>query len=166
MSFRRSGAVCLVAFFLVATAGAEIGGTLTGILESGKAASVTPKPGGPVLTIRKWDPTSPGDIAPKMVAIGEFTRIRDGKGNWIHVSRSILKADFPSYVAAAKGAGATGPRILRELSRRVQPSAEDLTMVLECAADAGILDIWVATEPPAPPRKLPVNPAKPVAPRR
>lgn len=40
----------MVAIFLVATARAEIGKTLTGVVESGKAASVTPKPGGPVLT--------------------------------------------------------------------------------------------------------------------
>lgn len=166
MNLGRSGAICMVAIFLVATARAEIGKTLTGVVESGKTASVTPKPGGPVLTIRKWDPKSPGDVEPKMVAIGEFVKIRDSKGDWIHVCRSILKADFLSYAAAAKGAGATGPRILVERSRRAQPSEEDLAMVLECAADAGILDIWVATEPPPPPRKLPVSPIKPVAPRR
>jgi hypothetical protein len=157
-----------MAFLLVATAGAEIGGTLTGVLESGKAASVTPKPAGPVLAIRKWDPKSPPpvDISPKFVALGASPKIRNASGDWIIVSRSILKADFSSYVAAAKGAGTTGPCVLLEFSRRVQPTEEDLTMVLECAADAGILDIWLATEPPAPPRKLPVNPARPVAPRR
>ena len=158
--------MCVLACLLLANAAAEVGKTLAEVLASGKAVSVTPKPGGTVLTIRKWDPKSPPvrDIDPKVVLIGEVPRIRGGEEGWVDATRTALIADFLAYASAAK-AGAMTPYLQLELAR-TKPSEVAMVTVLESAAEAGITDIWVTRELPSPPRKLPVNPAKPVAPRR
>lgn len=151
---------------LVATASAQMARTLTEVLESGKAATVTPKPGEIAISIRKWNPQSPPerDISPMLVAIRDTPNIRNETGDLIPASRSALESDFLAYAAAAKSA-AVKPYLLLEISRD-KPGEAAMTTTLECAAATGITDVWVTLEPVAPPRKLPANPVKPVAPRR
>lgn len=145
-----------------------MGEILIAVLDSGKEATLTPGSGKHSLKVRKLDPNSPLDglIDPKFVAIGEMARIRSGNGEWIDGHRSFLEGDFLSYASAAKSTGSSaGPQMVVELSRH-DPNPEAIQMVLESAAAAGFTDVWVAKELPAPPRKLPVNPARPVPPPR
>ena len=146
---------------------ADLVETISSVLEGGKETRFTPEPGGKTLTIRRLDSEvlPAGDIDPKMVMIGDVPRIRDGQGGWVDAPRPDLENDFVSYVSAAKAAGTNSPQLVMEIARQ-KPNPEAIRMVLECAAAAGLADVWVRKEPPAPPRELPVNPAKPVAPPR
>lgn len=146
---------------------ADLVETLSVVLEGGKETSFTSEPGGTALTIRRLDPevVPAGDIDPKIVMIGDVPRLRDGQGGWVDSPRPDLESDFLSYVSAARAAGTNRPQLVMEIARH-QPNPEAIKMVLECAAAAGFTDVWVRKEPPAPPRELPVNPAKPVAPPR
>jgi hypothetical protein len=145
----------------------DLAETLSSVLEGGKETSFTSEPGGKAVTIRRLDPevVPAGDIDPKMVTIGDVPRLRDGQGGWIDAPRPDLESDFLSYASAVKAVGGQGPQLVMEIARQ-KPNPEAIKMVLECAAAAGFTDVWVTQEPPAPPRKLPVNPAKPVAPPR
>ena len=146
---------------------ADLGEMLSTVLEGGKETSITPEPGGKALAIRRLDSEvlPAGDIDPKMVMIGDVPRIRDGRGGWVEAPRPDLESDFLSYVSAAKAAGISRPQLVMEIARQ-KPNPDAIRMVLECAAAAGLADVWVRKEPSAPPRKLPVNPIKPVAPPR
>lgn len=140
---------------------------VSAVLEGGKETSFTPAPGGKTLAIRRLDPDvlPAGDIDPKKVIVGDVPRVGDGQGGWVEAPRPDLESDFLSYASAAKAAGIDRPQLVMEIAPQMT-NPEAIKMVLECAAAAGLTDVWVAKEPPAPPRKLPINPANPVAPPR
>lgn len=146
---------------------ADLVETLATVLADGKETTFAPGPGGKTLTLRRLDPAAApgGDIEPKTVAIGAVARIRDGRGGWIEASRPDLEVDFQSYVSAAKAAGGHRPQLVMEIARQ-EPAQDALKMILECAAAAGFSEVWLTKEAAPPPRKLPVNPAKPVPPPR
>ncbi len=146
---------------------ADLAEMVSTVLEGGKETSFAPEPGGKALTIRRLDSEDlpAGDVDPKMVVIGDVPRLRDGQGGWGEASRSDLESDFLSYASAVKAAGIDRPQLVMEIAPQM-PNPEAVKLVLECAAAAGLFDVWVTKEPPAPPRKLPVNPANPVAPPR
>jgi hypothetical protein len=136
-------------------------------MDGGKATSFTPEPGGKSLTIRRLvaGTVLDGDIEPKRVFIAGSARLPDGEGGWMDATRPVIESDFLAYVSAAKSAGEVRPQLVIEIAR-AKPNLEAIEMVLECAIAVGFTDVWLTKEPATPPKKLPVNPARPVAPGR